>query len=154
MKKLMCVLLVLSLSMAWSVPAFAAASTNILSEKNVVSMISNIVSNGEEQTISLYDGIITQYSADNGDIVHITSFNDGRVRYEYYCYNTEKIYSFYSECLNENIGRESVGGQIGEMEFFDVAAYREANTERYELSDEDEKEIREIMRQEDSAELC
>lgn len=152
MKKLLCLFLVLSLSMAWSISAFAAPAS-ILNEKVVESRISNIMSEGEKKTIELSDGVITQYSADNGDIVHITTFNDGMVRYEYYCCESEKIYTYYQDTQNgEN--ELNTNERHGEIEVFDVAEYREENTERFELSDEEEERIRKIMTQETSLESC
>lgn len=154
MKKLVSLFLILSMSIVWSFPAFASNSTSILSEKTIVSRISDIMSRGEKLTIALSDGVITQYSVNNGDIVHVTSFDDGKTRYEYYCCDTQKIYSFYDESLNRNVNTTDMMKQSLEIEIFDVAEYKEKNTERYELGDEEEKEIREIMNQESTIELC
>lgn len=154
MKKLVSLFLILSMSIVWSFPAFASNSTSILSEKTIVSRISDIMSKGEKLTIALSDGVITQYSVNNGDIVHVTSFDDGKTRYEYYCCDTQKIYSFYDESLNRNVNTTDMMKQSLEIEIFDVAEYKEKNTERYELGDEEEKEIREIMNQESTIELC
>ena len=154
MKKVITLLLVLSLCMTFSVPAFAVNSTSTMSNKDVVSMISDVMSEGEDLTITLSDGVITQYSANNGDIVHVTVFNDGDTRYEYYCGASEKIYSFYAASPNnKNIYAVDEREKPVEVTVFDVAEYRENNTERYELSDEEEQEIRSIMMQEDSVAL-
>lgn len=147
MKKFVCLLLILGLGMAWSVSAFAAASTSILSEKTVVSRILNIMREGEKLTIALLDGEITQYSAENGDIVHVTSFEDGRMRYECYCCKAEKIYSFYDENLNENVDTTDINQQSIKMEIFDAAEYRKKNIEKYESDHQDKTEMREVIPQ-------
>lgn len=127
-------LLLLGLSMVCGILAFAAtSSTNILSEKAVVSRIRNMIRGDKNLIVSLPEGEVTQYSAENGDIVHITSFHDGKTRYEYYCCDTEKIYCFYDDSLNGNIDLIDANKQSIEMEVFDVAEYRKKNDKRYEF---------------------
>lgn len=73
-KRMYLLLLMLSLSVACGILTVAAtSSTNILSEKTVVSRIRNIISGDKNLIVSLPEGEVTQYAVDNGDIVHITS---------------------------------------------------------------------------------
>ena len=73
-KRMYLLLLMLSLSVACGILTVSAtSSTNILSEKTVVSRIRNIISGDKNLIVSLPEGEVTQYAVDNGDIVHITS---------------------------------------------------------------------------------
>lgn len=153
MKKVICLLLVLSLSMTWSVSAFAATSSKNLNGKTVVSVIDDIISTGKVSKFNLEDGEITQYTGENGDIVHITEFNDGSIRYEYYSCEAEKIYSFVDNS-ERDMGLAAVNATGEELDVFDVAEYREKNVTKIVLSDEEEKSIREIMEKDLSIEDC
>ena len=79
-RRVFALFLTLVLSTALCVPVFAATSTSIMSDKAVVSRICDIMNEEDKLTITLSDGVITQYSANNGDIVHVTSFNKGNKR--------------------------------------------------------------------------
>lgn len=153
MKKVICLLLVLSLSMTWSVSVFAATSSKNLNGKTVVSVIDDIISTGKVSKFNLEDGEITQYTGENGDIVHITEFNDGSIRYEYYSCEAEKIYSFV-DISERDMGLAAVNATGEELDVFDVAEYREKNVTKIVLSDEEEKSIREIMEKDLSIEDC
>lgn len=153
-RRVFALFLTLVLSTALCVPVFAATSTSIMSDKAVVSRICDIMNEEDKLTITLSDGVITQYSANNGDIVHVTSFNNGNTRYEYYCSASEKIYSFYDDRFNEHAYTEGTSEENVKVDVFDVAEYRENNTEMNELSDEEEHKIRSVMMQEESIEVC
>lgn len=132
-RRMYLLLLMLSLSVACGILTFAAtSSTNVLNKKTVVTRIRDIIGEDKNLIVSLPEGQVTQYSSDNGDIVHITCFHDGRTRYEYYCCDTEKIYSFYDDSLNGNIDLINANKQSVEMEVFDAAEYRKKNDKRYE----------------------
>ncbi len=133
MKKSIRFLLMLGLSVVCSVLTFVITSfTDTLSEEIVFSRIRNIMSADKGQITVLPDGEVIQYRADQGDIVDVTLFYDGRTRYEYYCCDTEKIYSFYDDRINIDIDSMNTNVQSIEMEVFDAAAYRKRHkkTER------------------------
>lgn len=153
-KKITSLMLALIVALTLAVPAFATDGSSFSEVPNtteeILSRFDSIITENNFETITLSDGTITQYTASNGDIVHVTELGNGNTRYEYYCRANETIYSYVqnSDLVSASLQNELV------LDTFDVAAYREANKTMHELTDAEEDEIREIMTNENSQEEC
>lgn len=152
-KNLISMMLALVMVLTLTTPAFAMDTQHSKApetSEEIAACFDTVIAEGTIEEIPLTDCVITQYSAENGDIVHITELDNGNKRYEYYCRANEVIYSYIEspELSPTSIQNEPI------YVTFDVAAYREANTIKYELSNTQEAEIRGIMKSCNTQEEC